>query len=72
MFAFCLVALLLLLIVMSASSIVEDLVLPSEILLERCTKKELLQIAEHFDVTVTSSNKKLKETLVKVLKRGIC
>lgn len=57
---------------MSSSSLVEDfLAFPSEILLERCTKEELLQIAEQFDVEVTSSDKKLKETLMKVVKSAL-
>ncbi len=64
-------ALLSLLTVMS-SSVVEDFIeFPSEILLERCTKEELLQIAEQFDVAVTSSDKKLKETLMKFVKSAL-
>ncbi len=54
------------------SSIVEDfLAYPKEILLERCTKEEILQIAEQFDVEVTSSDKKLKETLMEVVKSAL-
>ncbi len=64
-------ALLSLLTVMS-SSVVEDFIeFPSEILLERCTKEELLQIAEQFDVEVTGSDKKLKETLMKFVKSAL-
>ncbi len=52
-----------------SSSVEEDFIeFPSEILLERCTKEELLQIAEQFDVEVTSSDKKLKEMLMKFVK----
>lgn len=48
----CVFVLLSLLVGMSSSSVVEDFfAFPSEILLERCTKEELLQIAEQFDVT---------------------
>ncbi|KAL1276791.1 hypothetical protein QQF64_036414 [Cirrhinus molitorella] len=54
------------------SSLIEDFfTFPSEILLERCTKEELLQVAEHFDVEVTSNDKKLKETLLKVVKDAL-
>lgn len=54
------------------SSVIEDFFsFPSEILLERCTKEELLQIAERFDVEVTSNDKKLKETLLKVVKNAL-
>ncbi|KAL0202421.1 hypothetical protein M9458_000439, partial [Cirrhinus mrigala] len=56
----------------SSSSVVEDFfAFPSEILLERCMKEELLQIAEQFDVEVTSSEKKLKEMLIKVVKSAL-
>ncbi len=41
------------------------------ILLERCTKEEILQIAEQFDVEVTSSDKKLKEMLMEVVKSAL-
>ncbi len=44
---------------------------PSERLLERCTKEELLQIAEQFDVEVTSSDKKLKEMRLKLVKSAL-
>ncbi len=54
------------------SSIVEDFfAYPKEILLERCTKEEILQIAEQFDVEVTSSDKKLKEMLMEVVKSAL-
>ncbi len=54
------------------SSVIEDFfTFPSEILLERCTKEELLQIAERFDVEVTSNDKKLKETLMKTVKDAL-
>ncbi len=57
---------------MSSLSVVEDFfAFPLEILLERCTKEELLQIAEQFDVEVKSSDKKLKETLMKVVKSAL-
>lgn len=39
--------------------------------MERRTKDELLQITEQFDVDVTSSDKKLKETLMKVVKSSV-
>lgn len=51
------------------SSVIEEFVaFPSEILLERCTKEELVKIAEHFSVELTSNDKKLKETLINTLK----
>nr|XP_055067825.1 uncharacterized protein LOC129449084 [Misgurnus anguillicaudatus] len=54
------------------STIVEDFfAFPSEILLERCTKEELLQIAERFAVELTSNDKKLKETLTNTLKSAL-
>ncbi len=54
------------------SSVIEDFfTFPSEILLERCTKEELLQIAERFGVEVTSNDKKLKETLMKTVKDAL-
>ncbi len=53
------------------SSIVEDFfTFPSEILLERCTKEELLQIAERFSVEITR-NKKLKETLMHTVRSAL-
>ncbi|XP_073771215.1 uncharacterized protein [Danio rerio] len=58
---------------MSSSSIIEDFfAFPLEILLERCTKEELLLIAERFDIDVTSNDKKLKETLMKAVKSALC
>ncbi len=34
---------------------------PSESLLERCTKEQLIQIAEHFSIDLTTQDKKLKD-----------
>lgn len=51
------------------SSVIEDFFsFPSDILLERCTKEEMLQIAECFGGEVTSNDKKLRETLLKAVK----
>ncbi len=44
---------------------------PSEILLERCTKEELLQIAERLSVEITSNDKKLKVTLLHTVRRAL-
>lgn len=44
---------------------------PSESLLERCTKEQLIQIAEHFSIDLTTQDKKLKDTLVTTLKRSL-
>ncbi len=67
-FCLCLVCLLF----RKMSSIVEDFfTFPSEILLERCTKEELLQIAEGFSVEITSNDKKLKETLMHTVRSAL-
>ncbi|XP_067248764.1 uncharacterized protein [Chanodichthys erythropterus] len=54
------------------SSVLEDFfACPSESLLERCTKEQLLQIAERFSIDLTTQDKKLKETLETTLKRSL-
>ncbi len=54
------------------SSVLEDFfVCPSEVLLEKCTKEQLIQIAERFSVDLTTQDKKLKETLMTTLKRSL-
>lgn len=58
--------------VLKMPSVVEDFfTFPSEILLERYTKKELLQIAERFGVEVTSNDKKLRETLMNTVRSAL-
>ena len=44
---------------------------PSEVLLQNCTKDLLVKIAEHYDVSLTADDKKLKETLFKVVVAGL-
>ena len=44
---------------------------PSEDLLLLCTKDQLLKIADHYEIKVESNDKKLKETLVAVIREGL-
>lgn len=41
---------------------------PSEEALEKCTKEQLLLVAAHYDIELTSADKKLKELILKSLK----
>ena len=44
---------------------------PSVELLNQCTKDQLLNIADRFGLIIEASDKRLKETLLEVLKRAI-
>ena len=44
---------------------------PSVELLIQCTKDQLLNIADRFGLIIEASDKRLKETLLEVLKRAI-
>ena len=44
---------------------------PSEELLIQCTKDQLLKIAETYNIKIESGDKKLKETLVAVLRKQL-
>ena len=49
-------------------SVVEQFIQsPSDILLHSCTKDQLVEIAEQYSITLTSEDKKLKETLLKAV-----
>ena len=45
---------------------------PSVELLNQCTKDQLLNIADHFGLKIEASDRRLKETLLEVLKRELC
>lgn len=51
-----------------ASNVEEFLKDPSEKALEKCTKEQLLLVAAHYNIELTSSDKKLKESIIKSLK----
>ncbi|XP_073781537.1 uncharacterized protein isoform X2 [Danio rerio] len=54
------------------SSVLDDFfACPSEALIERCTKEELIQIAERFSIDLTTHDKKKKDTLMATLKRSL-
>nr|XP_055029151.1 uncharacterized protein LOC129418227 isoform X2 [Misgurnus anguillicaudatus] len=54
------------------SSVLDDFfACPSETLLESCTKKQLVKIAERFSIDLTTQDKRMKETLVTTLKRSL-
>ncbi|XP_073785824.1 uncharacterized protein [Danio rerio] len=54
------------------SSVLDDFfACPSEALIERCTKEELIQIAERFSIDLTTHDKKKKDTLIATLKRSL-
>lgn len=54
------------------SSLVEEFVVsPSEDLLEKLTKDQLCEIVHHYELIITSQEKKLKETLVIAVKNQL-
>lgn len=48
-----------------ASNVEDFLKEPSEKTLEKCTKEQLLLVAAHYDIELTSADKKLKVDLKK-------
>jgi len=51
-----------------ASNVEDFLKAPSEETLEKCTKEQLLLIASHYDIELTTADKKLKESVLKNVK----
>lgn len=51
-----------------ASNVEEFLKEPSEEALEKCTKEQLLLVAAHYNIELTKSDKKLKESILKNLR----
>ena len=45
---------------------------PSVELLNQCTKDQLLNVADRFGLKIEASDRRLKETLLEVLKRELC
>ena len=53
-------------------SVVEEFIeSPSEVLLLNCTKDQLVEIAEHYDISLTTDDRRLKETLFKAVVVGL-
>ncbi|KAK0155661.1 Retrovirus-related Pol polyprotein from transposon 412 [Merluccius polli] len=53
-------------------SVVEQFIQsPSDVLLDMCTKEQLVQVADHYSVSLTSEDKRLKETLLKAVVDGL-
>ena len=44
---------------------------PLDVLLRNCTKDQLVQIAEHYSISLTPEEKKLKEALMKAVVDGL-
>ena len=49
----------------------EFLASPSYALLEQCSKEQLIKIAEHYSISLTSDDKRLKESLFKAVGLGL-
>lgn len=66
----CSVYLIVLVTEVKMSVVDEFLASPSYALLEQCSKEQLIKIAEHYSISLTSDDKRLKESLFKAVGPG--
>jgi len=52
-----------------SSTLISFVKVPSEVALDLCTKEQLIEIAEHYQIEIV--DKKLKETVNAVLKQSL-